>query len=136
MKQKLLLFLAVCWFFLLPLPAFSGEETANVVEEDAGTQIEEKKPGTELEEELSYLREESQKEIMVITASRYEQKLSESPSAISVITKEEIHRSPFRTIPELLQYVVGVDGFTKTHIARRSRNQIRNTKQFRNILVF
>ncbi len=114
MKQKHLLFLFALWFFLTPLPAFCGEETTNV-EEESGTQIEEKKPVTELEDELSYLREESQEEIMVITASRHEQKLSESSSAISVITKEEIHRSPFRTIPELLQYVVGVDGFTKTH---------------------
>lgn len=114
LKQKYLLFIFVFWFIFIPLPVFSAEKAINA-EEKTGTPIEEKKTETEIEDELSYLHEESQKEIMVITASRHEQKLSESSSAISVITKEEIRRSPFRNIPELLQYVVGVDGFTKTH---------------------
>jgi iron complex outermembrane recepter protein len=51
----------------------------------------------------------------VVTASRRLQTLMEAPSAISIITREEILRSPASTIPGMLQYVVGMDGYTKTH---------------------
>lgn len=52
---------------------------------------------------------------VVVTASRYETKIAESPTAISVITRNDIAFSACHTLPELLQYVVGVDGYTKTH---------------------
>ena len=68
----------------------------------------------ELQEEFKWLQAE-RTEIIVTTASRVEQKLSDSPSAISVITQNEILRAPVHTIPELLQYVVGMDGYTKTY---------------------
>ncbi|MBT4140684.1 MAG: TonB-dependent receptor [Candidatus Latescibacteria bacterium] len=51
----------------------------------------------------------------VVTASKRLQTLMEAPSAISIITREEILQSPSHTIPQLLQYVVGMDGYTKTH---------------------
>lgn len=51
----------------------------------------------------------------VVTPGRREMSIKESPNAISVITRSEIRFSPCRTIPELLQYVVGMDGYTKTH---------------------
>ncbi len=53
--------------------------------------------------------------IEVVSASKYPQSLLESPSAISIITSEEIEYSPAQNIPELLQYVVGMDGYTKTY---------------------
>ena len=53
--------------------------------------------------------------IKITTASKRQQKLFQSPSAISVITKNDILRSPAHNIPELLQYVVGMDGYTKTY---------------------
>ncbi|MBI5214031.1 MAG: TonB-dependent receptor [Nitrospirae bacterium] len=67
-----------------------------------------------LMEELRWLRAEAIA-ATVVTASRHEESILESPSAISVITHEEIIRSPANTIPELLQYVVGMDGYTKTY---------------------
>lgn len=105
MKKKIFHFIFAFSILSIPLSAFSGEKATDAQE----------KGESQLEDELGYLREESQAEIMVMTDSRHEHKLSESSSAISVITKEEIHRSPFRNIPELLQYVVGMDGYTKTH---------------------
>jgi outer membrane cobalamin receptor len=54
-------------------------------------------------------------DVTVVTASRRQERLLEAPSAVSIITREEILRSPAHTIPELLQYVVGMDGYTKTH---------------------
>lgn len=51
----------------------------------------------------------------VVTASKRLQTLMEASSAISIITREEILQSPSNTIPELLQYVVGMDGYIKTH---------------------
>ncbi len=65
----------------------------------------------ELADELGFL----QAEMVVVTASRTKQSVIESPSAISVVTRREIKYSPARNIPELLQYVVGMDGYTKTH---------------------
>ncbi|MBI3815615.1 MAG: TonB-dependent receptor plug domain-containing protein, partial [Nitrospinae bacterium] len=67
-----------------------------------------------LMEEMRWLRAEAIA-ATVVTASRYEESILESPSAISVITHEEIIRSPANTIPELLQHVVGMDGYTKTY---------------------
>ncbi len=51
----------------------------------------------------------------VITPGRREMSIKESPAAISVITRREIKYSPAHTIPELLQYVVGMDGYIKTY---------------------
>lgn len=52
--------------------------------------------------------------ITVESASRHEESLMEAPAAVSVITREEIVHSAAHTIPEILQYVVGLDGYTKT----------------------
>ncbi len=51
----------------------------------------------------------------VVTPGRREMSIKQSPNAISVISRADIQYSPCRTIPELLQYVVGMDGYTKTH---------------------
>ncbi len=63
--------------------------------------------------------------MQVKSPSRRHQDLSHSPSAISVITRDEILKSPAHTIPELLQYVVGLDTFIKTYtdmdVAARGR---------------
>ena len=40
---------------------------------------------------------------VVVTATKTEMEISESPQSISVITKEEIQNSPDRTIGEILQ---------------------------------
>jgi len=48
-------------------------------------------------------------EELAVTASRVEKPVSESPSATTVITREEIRRSGATHIPELLRYVAGID---------------------------
>ncbi len=48
-------------------------------------------------------------EEMVVTASRHEQKISEAPSAITVITAEDIHQSGATNIPDILRMVPGLD---------------------------
>ncbi|MDZ7655211.1 MAG: TonB-dependent receptor [Sulfurimicrobium sp.] len=45
---------------------------------------------------------------IVLTASRLSQPLSESPSAMSVIDREMIQASGFRTVPELMRLVPGM----------------------------
>ena len=45
---------------------------------------------------------------VVVTATRTEREISDSPQPISVITKEEIMNSPDRTIPEVIQRAAGV----------------------------
>jgi vitamin B12 transporter len=45
---------------------------------------------------------------VVVTATKTEMEISESPQSISVITKEEIQNSPDRTIGEILQRAPGV----------------------------
>lgn len=56
-------------------------------------------------EELNWLQEER----IVSTASRYEQKVSETAAAVYVITQEDIRRSGANSIPELLRMVPGVN---------------------------
>ncbi len=48
-------------------------------------------------------------EELVVTASRHEQKISEAPSAITVITAEDIHQSGATNIPDVLRMVPGLD---------------------------
>jgi outer membrane cobalamin receptor len=45
---------------------------------------------------------------VVVTGTRTEVEISDSPQPISVITKEEIMNTPDRTIPEVIQRVAGV----------------------------
>jgi len=45
---------------------------------------------------------------VVVTSTRTEVEISDSPQAISVITKEEIMSTPDRTIPEVIQRAAGV----------------------------
>ena len=45
---------------------------------------------------------------VVVTATKTEMEISEVPQSVSVITKEEIQRSPDRTIPEIIQRAAGV----------------------------
>ncbi|NRB37158.1 MAG: TonB-dependent receptor [Pseudomonadales bacterium] len=70
--------------------------------------------------------------IQVRSASRFEQNIFHAPSAISIIHRGEILRSPAHTIPELLQYVVGIDAFTKTYsdmdVAARGRARDETSK--------
>jgi iron complex outermembrane receptor protein len=49
---------------------------------------------------------------MVFAASRKEQPVTEAPAAVTVISAEEIRQSGARTIPDLLQFVSGVDVMT------------------------
>ncbi len=74
--------------------------------------------GLAVAQELDTLLEMSFDDLVnmeVVSASKYSQSLLESPSAISIVTREDILYSAAQTIPELLQYVVGMDGYTKTH---------------------
>ncbi|MCF6238317.1 MAG: TonB-dependent receptor, partial [Candidatus Marinimicrobia bacterium] len=50
-----------------------------------------------------------QEELLVVTATRYSQKKKESPSAITVITKEDIKKHSWRNLIEALETVVGFD---------------------------
>jgi iron complex outermembrane receptor protein len=56
-----------------------------------------------LEEELKWL----QAEASVWSASKYEQKVSEAPSLVSIIRAEDIKKSGYRTLAEVLQRVSG-----------------------------
>src|SRR5262245_10860288 len=62
----------------------------------------------------------------VVTATRREQPLTQAPSAITVITAEEIRQSGATSIPELLRSVPGLDFFrvsaSEVRIAARGLN--------------
>ena len=69
-----------------------------------------------------------QKMPTVLTASRLSQPLSDSPSAITVIDRDMIKASGFRTVPELMQLVPGmyvgyVDGNTPVLSLHNSTDQ-------------
>ncbi len=65
---------------------------------------------------------------VVLTASRLSQPLSEAPSAITVLDRDMIKASGFRTVPELMQLVPGmyvgyVDGNTPVLSLHNSTDQ-------------
>ncbi|GAB4170177.1 MAG: ligand-gated channel protein [Calditrichia bacterium] len=66
-------------------------------------------------EELMEMSLEELLNMDIVSASKYEQSYLEAPSAISVLTKQDIKYAPVHNIVELLQYVVGMDGYTKTY---------------------
>ena len=45
---------------------------------------------------------------VVVTASRFEESYIDKPVSVTVISSEEIRRSPARTVPELLSYQAGI----------------------------
>lgn len=52
---------------------------------------------------------ESKIEVIVVTASGYEQKLVDAPASISVITEEELRRRPYTTLLDAVRDLEGVD---------------------------
>ena len=69
---------------------------------------------------------------MIITASKREQRIQDSPSAISIITEDDIQQSGAMSIPDVLKYVPGIDVMqtTSSHweVNARGLNQIRSNK--------
>ncbi|MGA2955855.1 MAG: TonB-dependent receptor [Thermodesulfobacteriota bacterium] len=65
---------------------------------------------------------------VVVTATRTEVEISDSPQPISVITKEEIMNTPDRTIPEIIQRVAGVQINQNGPIGSISSAQIRGSE--------
>jgi iron complex outermembrane receptor protein len=59
---------------------------------------------SELDEEIKWIHEET----FVFTASRHEQKISETAAAVYVVSHEDIRRSGATTIPEILRMVPGL----------------------------
>jgi iron complex outermembrane receptor protein len=57
---------------------------------------------------LAQAEEKIHVEEVVVTATRYEEKVSEVPSNVSVISEEEINNSTAQNIPDLLRTEVGV----------------------------
>lgn len=64
--------------------------------------------GTPEPSDLTTLPFEQLLDLEVITASRIPQKLSEAPSAVSVITAEDMRRHGYRTLADVLRSVRGV----------------------------
>lgn len=68
----------------------------------------------------------------IITASKREQRIQDSPATISIITEEEIKESGAMTIPDVLRFVPGIDvmQITSSHweVNSRGLNQIRSNK--------
>lgn len=59
--------------------------------------------------DLTSLSLEDLMNVEVYSASKYTQRVSEVPAAITVISQDDIRRSGFTTIPELLRMVPGLD---------------------------
>ncbi len=60
-----------------------------------------------LEEEFKLFQAED----ITITASKKEEKVTEAPATVSVLTREEIRRLPALSVPDLLRYVPGVESY-------------------------
>jgi outer membrane receptor protein involved in Fe transport len=84
--------------FLLPC-SVGAQEDENNQQEEEDSQSEE-----DIEVELFFSTPDT-----VISATRHSMPLSESPSAVTVITKEEIEASGARSLPEVLRLVPNMD---------------------------
>lgn len=74
----------------------------------AGTQPSESAPKAD-GNDLTSLSLEDLMNVQVYSAAKHSQKASETPAAVSVISQEDIRRSSFTTIPEMLRLVPGLD---------------------------
>ena len=77
----------------------------------------EKEPAASPTPDLTKLSLEELANYPITSVSKHEEKLSEAPAAIYVVTQEDIRRSGLTTIPELLRLVPGLD------VARINGNQ-------------
>lgn len=48
-------------------------------------------------------------EVIVVTASGYEQKLVDAPASVSVVSREELQRKPFTSLADALRDIEGID---------------------------
>lgn len=48
-------------------------------------------------------------EVIVVTASGYEQKLVDAPASVSVVTREDLQRKPFTSLADALRDIEGID---------------------------
>jgi len=65
--------------------------------------------GLAQEESWDDLLSDVEEFIIVVTASKHERKISETPASVSVLTADQIKRSGARTVPQALRFVVGLD---------------------------
>lgn len=85
-------------------------------------------PGEALSDIFAIFAEEK----MVITPSKYSQPISYSPSTITVVTADEIHRSGATNIPDVLRSVPGMEVMQTTsaefNVSIRGDNQLHANK--------
>ncbi|MGP5159406.1 TonB-dependent receptor plug domain-containing protein [Pseudoalteromonas prydzensis] len=48
-------------------------------------------------------------EVMVVTASGYEQKLIDAPASVSVVSREDLQNKPFTSLADALRDIEGID---------------------------
>ena len=92
MKKVLLISFLISTMLFSTVPAFSKEPPDTVSLK------------SELDEELRWIQEET----FVFTASRHEQKISETAAAVFIVNHEDIRRSGATTIPDILRMVPGI----------------------------
>ncbi len=94
-KKSLVASRLLCWLLLvgMVIPAMADQSSK----------------GQKTEPDLSVVALEDLLNIEVVSASKKEQKVSETAAAIYVITAEDIRRSSATTIPALLRMVPGVN---------------------------
>ncbi len=113
---SLLAMLLAGLFIISPLStrrSFAKEETdvtgAANSEEISGAESGET-PGEE-DQDLFHVDIEDLWNIPVRIAAKKEQKVAQAPAAVYVITQEDIRRGGFRSVPEALRMVPGVNGW-------------------------
>ncbi|MCD4830324.1 MAG: TonB-dependent receptor plug domain-containing protein [Anaerohalosphaeraceae bacterium] len=98
------------WRFVFVLTIFSvfGICTEVFAEQQKSNEAAEQEPN-EQDDFLEMSLEELMDVPVVVSASRQEQKITEISVPISVVTAKDIHYSGMTNIPEILQFVPGVD---------------------------
>jgi iron complex outermembrane receptor protein len=87
----------------LPLEVFGQEAEEDQVAEEIGALSEDEE--MELIDEFAFLEDAG----MVESAARHRQEIGMSPSAVTVLTREDVEASGATTLPDLLRLVPGMD---------------------------
>ncbi|QTA81142.1 TonB-dependent receptor [Desulfonema limicola] len=96
-----MIILQILLIFILSFPVFGQDET-NKTPNVLDPEIE-----AEIFEELKWLKAETETET-VWSASKYQQKASEAPSYVSIITHRDIHQYGYRNLAEIISSVSGI----------------------------
>jgi hypothetical protein len=110
--------------------SFAQDDKEEIIKQEVGADQDEE---VDLIDEFAFLEDAG----MVELASRHRQEIGMSPSAITVLTREDIEASGATNLPDLLRIVPGMDVIliSPSHVSLTSRLHWSNTNNYFQLLI-